>query len=219
MTKAPQREIARTASKRPPAIFVADALGLDFLNSIATPVDAEIDWIDDGDGLLAWLEQAQLVPAETLETFRAQAVPGEFDNVAAQARSLREWFRGFVRQRKGRPLTSEVLSELQPLNRLLERDEGFGRVVARDHGHASGLVFQTMRRWRSPEALLLPIGEALAKFVCEEDFSNVKACEGPACTLMFADHTRSHARRWCSMAICGNRVKQAAHRQRLKMQQ
>jgi predicted RNA-binding Zn ribbon-like protein len=219
MTKAPQREIARTASKRPPAIFVADALGLDFLNSIATPVDAEIDWIDDGDGLLAWLEQAQLVPAETLETFRAQAVPGEFDNVAAQARSLREWFRGFVRQRKGRPLTSEVLSELQPLNRLLERDEGFGRVVARDHGHASGLEFQTMRRWRSPEALLLPVGEALARFVCEEDFSHVKACEGPACTLLFADHTRGHARRWCSMAICGNRAKQAAHRSRLKMPQ
>jgi len=219
MTKAPQREIARTASKRPPAIFVADALGLDFLNSIATPVDAEIDWIDDGDGLLAWLEQAQLVPAETLETFRAQAVPGEFDNVAVQARSLREWFRGFVRQRKGRPLTSEVLSELQPLNRLLERDEGFGRVVARDHGHASGLEFQTMRRWRSPEALLLPIGEALARFVCEEDFSHVKACEGLACTLLFADHTRGHARRWCSMAICGNRAKQAAHRSRLKMQQ
>jgi predicted RNA-binding Zn ribbon-like protein len=219
MTKAPQREIARTASKRPPAIFVADALGLDFLNSIATPVDAEIDWIDDGDGLLAWLEQAQLVPAETLETFRAQAMPGEFDNVAAQARSLREWFRGFVRQRKGRSLTSEVLSELQPLNRLLERDEGFGRVVARDHGHASGLEFQAMRRWRSPEALLLPVGEALARFVCEEDFSHVKACEGPACTLLFADHTRGHARRWCSMAICGNRAKQAAHRSRLKMQQ
>jgi predicted RNA-binding Zn ribbon-like protein len=219
MTKAPQREIARTASKRPPAIFVADALGLDFLNSIATPVDAEIDWIDDGDGLLAWLEQAQLVPAETLETFRAQAMPGEFDNVAAQARSLREWFRGFVRQRKGRSLTSEVLSELQPLNRLLERDEGFGRVVARDHGHASGLEFQAMRRWRSPEALLLPVGEALARFVCEEDFSHVKACEGPACTLLFADHTRGHARRWCSMAICGNRAKQAAHRSRLKMPQ
>jgi predicted RNA-binding Zn ribbon-like protein len=180
-------------------------------------VDTEIDWIDDGDGLLAWLEQAQLVPAETLETLRA--MPGEFDNVAAQARSLREWFRGFVRQRKGRPLTAEDLGELEPLNRLLERDEGLGRIVARHHGHASGLQFQTMRRWRSPEALLLPIGEALAKFVCEEDFSNVKACEGPACTLMFADHTRGRARRWCSMAICGNRAKQAAHRHRLRMQQ
>jgi predicted RNA-binding Zn ribbon-like protein len=219
MTKAPHREIAETIAKRPPAIFVADALGLDFLNSVATPLDTPMDWIGDGDGLLAWLEQAQLAPAETLVTLRAQAMPNEFDNVAAQARSLREWFRGFVGQRKGRSLASEDLSELDPLNRLLERDEGFGQVVARVHDRASGLAFQAMRRWRSPEALLLPIGEALAKFVCEEDFSNVKACEGPACTLLFADHTRGHARRWCSMAICGNRAKQAAHRHRLKMQQ
>jgi predicted RNA-binding Zn ribbon-like protein len=72
------------------------------------------------------------------------------------------------------------------------------------------------RRWRSPESLLLPIGEALAKFVCEEDFSNVKACEGHHCTLIFADHTRGHRRRWCSTAVCGNRAKVAAHRQRLK---
>ena len=219
MTKAPHRAIAETASQRPPAIFVADTLGLDFLNSVSTPVDTEIDWIDDGVGLLAWLEQAQLVPAEALETLRAQAMPGEFDNVAAQARSFREWFRGFVRQRKGRPLTSQDLGELEPLNRLLERDEGFGRIVLHDEDRASGLKFRAMRRWRSPEALLLPIGEALAKFVCEEDFANVKACEGPACTLMFADHTRGRARRWCSMAICGNRAKQAAHRYRLKMQQ
>jgi predicted RNA-binding Zn ribbon-like protein len=218
ITKAPNREIAETGAKRPPAIFIADAVGLDFLNSVATPLDTPMDWIGDGDGLLAWLEQAQLAPAETLVTLRAQAMPNEFDNVAAQARSLREWFRGFVGQRKGRSLASEDLSELDPLNRLLERDEGFGQVVARVHDRASGLAFQAMRRWRSPEALLLPIGEALAKFVCEEDFSNVKACEGPACTLLFADHTRGHARRWCSMAICGNRAKQAAHRHRLKMQ-
>lgn len=203
---------------RPPAIFLADALGLDFLNSIATPADTQVDWIDDGDGLLAWLQQARLVPADALETLRAQAMPGEFDNVAAQARGLREWFRGFVRERKGRALTSKDLHELEPLNRLLERDEGFGRIVARDDESAGGLELRMMRRWRSPEALLLPIGEALAKLVCEEDFSHVKACEGPACTLMFADHTRGHARRWCSMAICGNRAKQAAHRHRLKAQ-
>jgi predicted RNA-binding Zn ribbon-like protein len=220
MTEIPQGDfLPRPLRRRPPAMFVADALGLDFLNSVATPVDAEVDWIDDGDGLLAWLAQAQLVPAETLEAFRAEATAQEFDEVAARARSLREWFRGFVRQHRGRRLTSEILSELAPLNRLLERDEGFGRIEVRDHGDASGLKFQTMRRWKSPEALLLPIGEALAKFVCEEDFSNVKACEGPACTLMFADHTRGRARRWCSMAICGNRAKQAAHRHRLKMQQ
>jgi predicted RNA-binding Zn ribbon-like protein len=221
MTKVSHRreQADQALSRRPPALLVADARGLDFLNSVATPVDTALDWIDDGDGLLAWLEQTQLVPAEALEALRARAMPGEFDNVAAQARGLREWFRGFVRQRKGRPLSSKDLSELEPLNRLLERDERFGQIVAHRHGHAPGLELQPMRRWRSPEALLLPIGEALAKLVCEEDFSNVKACEGPACTLMFADHTRGRARRWCSMALCGNRAKQAAHRQRLKMQQ
>jgi predicted RNA-binding Zn ribbon-like protein len=203
---------------RPPAIFLGDALALDFLNSVATPTDTEIDWIDNGDGFLAWLEQAHLIPAEVHDTLRAQAMPGEIDGVAAQARNLREWFRTFVRDRKGRSLIAEDLAALEPLNRLLERDEGFGQIVAHEHGGAAGLELRIMRRYRSPEALLLPIGEALAKFVCEEDFSNVKACEGPPCTLMFADHTRARARRWCSMALCGNRAKQAAHRNRLKKQ-
>lgn len=197
-----------------PAIFVGDTMGLDFLNSVATPVDEPIDWIADGEGFLRWLEQAGLVASETLAAMREQALPGEFDKVADQARALREWFRAFVQAHKGRPLAPEMLGELEPLNRLLERDESFGRIVAKQEG--AGLDFQPARKWRSPEALLLPIGDALARFVCTEDFSDVKACEGHACTLMFVDHTRGRRRRWCSMAMCGNRAKQAAHRHRLK---
>jgi predicted RNA-binding Zn ribbon-like protein len=204
--------------QRPPAIFVGDALGLDFLNSIATLVDTPIDWIDDGDGLLNWLEQAQLVPADALKSVRMQALPGELDAVADQARSLREWFRGFVRRHKGRPLNAKCLAQLEPLNRLLERDESFHRIVAAPKSEKRPLRFEAVRRWRTPEALLVPIGEALAQLVCTEDFSDVKACEGPACTLLFADHTRGRTRRWCSMALCGNRAKQAAHRHRLKEQ-
>jgi predicted RNA-binding Zn ribbon-like protein len=202
--------------RRPPAIFVGDAIGLDFLNSLATPVDAAVDWIEDGEGLLSWLDQARLVPADAFAGIRARALPGELDKVADQARILREWFRGFVRSHKGRPLTAEDLAHLEPLNRLLERDESFSRLVARPAGGIGLLQLETIRRWRTPEALLLPIGEALAQLVCTEDFSNVKACEGPACTLMFADHTRGRVRRWCSMAICGNRAKQAVHRRRLE---
>jgi predicted RNA-binding Zn ribbon-like protein len=96
---------------------------------------------------------------------------------------------------------------------LLERNDSFSRIVPR-LGAGNAFELEMVRRWRTPEALLLPIGEALAQLVCEEDFSQVKACEGPSCTLLFADHTRGHARRWCSMALCGNRAKQAAHRRR-----
>jgi predicted RNA-binding Zn ribbon-like protein len=56
----------------------------------------------------------------------------------------------------------------------------------------------------------------LAKLIWDEDFAQIKACEGRRCTLLFADHTRGRARRWCSMAICGNRAKVAAHRKRPK---
>ncbi|HEX5325758.1 MAG TPA: ABATE domain-containing protein [Acetobacteraceae bacterium] len=198
-------------------MFIADALALDFLNSIATPVDVPVDWLDDGEGFLAWLGQARLVPPAAVEQLRAQAMPGEFDDVAAQARSLREWFRAFVSEHKGRPLGADDFAVLGLLNRLLERDEGFSQIVTQRHRNHVTAEVQAMRRWRAPESLLLPIGEVLAKFVCEEDFSHVKACERPACTLMFADHTRGHARRWCSMSICGNRAKQAAHRRRQKM--
>ncbi len=202
----------------PPAILVGDTLGLDFLNSVATPVDTAIDWIGDGDGYLSWLQQTHLVPADVLREVRARALPGELDKVADQARNLREWFRVFVHQHKGCPLTAEALAELEPLNRLLERDESFTRITLRPASQRP-FELQALRRWRTPDALLVPVGEALARLVCTEDFSHVKACEGPTCTLLFADHTRGHARRWCSMAICGNRAKQAAHRHRLKMHQ
>jgi predicted RNA-binding Zn ribbon-like protein len=203
-------------SQQFPAIFVADCLGLDFLNSVATPVDLPIDWIDDGEGLLAWLEQSRLVPAEVLAAMRNRAMPGELDRLAAQARSLREWFREFVRERKGRPLEGADLRALAPLNLLLARDEGFSKIATHGRGASGLLNLERSRRWTSPESLLLPIGEILAKLVCEENFAHVKACEGPTCTLMFADHTRGHGRRWCSMSACGNRAKQAAHRTRAK---
>jgi predicted RNA-binding Zn ribbon-like protein len=200
----------------PPAIFVADSPGLDFLNSIATPVDTPVDWIDSGAGLLRWLAQAQLVPGEVLTKVRSQATARELDKVAAEARHLREWFRTFVMQHKGKPLQAAALRGLKPLNRLLERDEAFSQVMPGGPAGERALELKTLRRWRTPESLLLPIGAALARFVVTEDFSDIKACEGPACTLLFADHTRGKARRWCSMAICGNRAKQAAHRNRMK---
>ncbi|MGH6861560.1 MAG: CGNR zinc finger domain-containing protein [Phyllobacterium sp.] len=201
--------------KNSPAILVGDTLGLDFLNSVATPAaNMPVDWIKDGDGLLRWLEQAKMVPRETLDAIRSQAATGELDKVADEAGKLREWFRTFVLKYKGKPLPAGAIAELEPINRLLEHDEAYGRIVPQKHG--KGLELRFMRKWRSSEALLLPIGEALGRFLCTEDFSNVKACEGPHCTLLFVDHTRGHRRRWCSMALCGNRAKQAAHRNRLR---
>jgi predicted RNA-binding Zn ribbon-like protein len=151
-----------------------------------------------------------------LKEMRSQSRPDELDKVAEQARNLREWFRSFVEKERGRPLTRDDFRKLERLNRLLERDECFSQIVPATSQEGSAFELRVMREWRSPEALLLPIAEALARFVCSENFTYVRACQGPTCTLFFADRTRGRARRWCSMSICGNRAKQAAHRQRTK---
>ena len=211
------------AEQLPPAILVADAPALDFLNTVAVPVDNRVEWIGTGEGLISWLQSTDLVPAEVIANLRKTAVPGELDTVASQARKLREWFREFVTAHKGKPLKPKALRDLGPLNNILARDEEFGQVVARETagkrsaqevGTLSGLAWDVRRRWRSPDALLFPIAKAMAQLICEDDFTQVKACEGAHCTLMFIDRTRGHARRWCSMSVCGNRAKQAAHRER-----
>ena len=203
---------------RPAPYFIADATALDFLNTVATPVDTTFDWLESGEDLLEWLQTSQLVPGEILGSMRRTALPGELDAVAAQARSLREWFRGFVRQHKGKRLRPEALKELAPLNRILERDQEFGQIVKRERGQdgatESGLIWRPARRWQTPDSLLLPIAKSMAELVSNDDFTHVKACEGAACTLLFLDRTHGRARRWCSMAMCGNRAKQAAHRKR-----
>ena len=130
---------------RPPANFIADSAGLDFLNSIATPIDTPVDWLDSGDGLVAWLAQANLVPALALNALSQRAAPGELDKVAGRARVLREWFRGFVRKHMGRPLTAAAIDDLGSLNELLDRDEMFTRVGKRRDSDGPRLELHTMR--------------------------------------------------------------------------
>jgi len=193
-----------------PALFVADATGLDFLNSIATPIDTPVDWIADGAGLLAWLRQSQLVPPAILDRVEKEATAKALDAVAAQARELREWLRRFVMKYKGCPLSIRNAQELEPLNLLLRQDQSFRQLVI----GKEGIQLEAQRRWISPSTLLIPVAEAIARMISEEDFTHIKVCEGHACTLIFADHTRARSRRWCIMGVCGNRAKVSAHRKR-----
>jgi len=199
-------EPAATTPSTPP-FLVGDHPAMDFINSHATPDGVPAEWLATGTALLNWLEQAEFIDAATAARFRGAA---QLDVVAKGARALREWLRAFVQRHAGRPLTVEAEAELGPLNLLLAGDKSYARVV----GGPGGLVLNRLRHWETPEALLQPIAAAIADLVCNADFRLIRACEGHDCTLMFLDRTKAHARRWCSMALCGNRAKAAAHRAR-----
>ncbi len=44
----------------------------------------------------------------------------------------------------------------------------------------------------------------------------IRACAHEACILHFFDTSRNGTRRWCSMAVCGNRAKASRHYARTK---
>ncbi len=209
---------------RPEPFFIADAPALDFLNSIAVPVDTVVEWLASGEDLLVWMETGGLLSGEVAKSMRRKTSRTELDKVASEARALREWFRSFVDRHRGAPLKPRALHELDRLNRLLGRDRAFTQIVPRpgsrdDHRHKEPgppFLLQRQRHWTTASDLLIPIAEIMAEFVCTADFADIKACEGPICSLLFMDRTRGRARRWCSMAVCGNRAKQAAHRERLQ---
>ncbi|MEV6867024.1 CGNR zinc finger domain-containing protein [Streptosporangium subroseum] len=44
----------------------------------------------------------------------------------------------------------------------------------------------------------------------------LRACANPECTLFLLDRSHANRARWCSMAICGNRMKARRHHERTR---
>lgn len=209
----------------PPAIFIGGVPALDFLNSIATPVDEIVEWIGNGIDFLSWMKQAGHLTDDDIKTIKSTLSRAQLDDAANEARALRDWFRAFVYKHKGKPLKRQALDQIDPLNRLLEADAVFWELVPSESTRVQSKIegalptlfhLRPRRRWREPNSLLFPLAEEIAKFICSADFRHVKACEGSGCTLLFLDQTRRHGRRWCIMSVCGNRAKAAAFAARAK---
>jgi hypothetical protein len=68
----------------PPPIFIADALGLDFINTRAVPVDTEVEWIGSGEDFVGWMQTAELVPAEVVAALRKGIGQGSLQGPEAE---------------------------------------------------------------------------------------------------------------------------------------
>ena len=204
----------------PPAFLIAESPALDFLNTVAKPADIEYEWLDSTGHLLGWLQQSGLVSDEEVKKFCQTSWLDAHSEQARQARELRDWFRGFVENYAGKPLEVSALSALDPINKILSSNDCYFQIQTQNRPKdeagkkpADGLFNLTkIRRWQKTEDLLLPIAEAIADLVCHVDWSLIKQCGGPTCTLWFVDVSKNRKRRWCTMAICGNRAKAAKHR-------
>lgn len=198
----------------PPPMRVGDHLALDFLNSIAAPRGAPIEWLENGHNLLTWLTDVGALDATSAERLAAFEPSSRLEEVAVEARALREFFRDLVARMKAGGRKAVSVEDVERLNAVLERDSRFERMERDRDGQR--LLLVTDRPWREPAEVLMLIAAAMADVVCDIDLDLLRRCENPLCTLWFYDRTKGHRRRWCSQAVCGNRAKAAAHRARAK---
>lgn len=181
------------------APMLGDHLAMDLLNTEARDEGLAVDfWQSDAD-VLQWLARYDIAPAADGQAL----ADGELLNQAKALRAL------------ARRLVSAVKQQQQPdsseLNQYLQHFYSVPKLSVDADGklHLSRNACLDMLG-----SLLGPVAEAVAQLLVEGDFALVRQCEHPDCVLWFYDRTKAHKRRWCSMALCGNRHKAAQFRKR-----
>ncbi len=179
--------------------FVAGHPALDFVNTEAVADGEPVDLLADEEDLLRWLSESGLAtPAESRKPWLRQA-----KELRASLRRL------FLRLAEGKKLRSSDLSGI---------DDALGSIEGTPHLDLRAGQPRLQFRPSQPVTPPFLIARAAAEFLAGADLSLIRRCEGSDCVLIFYDTTKSHTRRWCSMAGCGNRAKAAAHYARVRGQ-
>lgn len=185
--------------------FISGTLWLDFVNSRMADRGRPVETLQDPASLRAWLEASGIAGARPPDRIPA----GEADPADAALLRRALEFRGALHAIalaliENRPVESEAIGEL---NEVLATVSRHHRIVASDEGTFDRLDITTTHGAMS---LLAPIAESASEWLAKGDRALLRRCGNPKCVLLFLDTTRNHQRRWCSMAICGNRMKAAA---------
>jgi len=188
-------------------LFVGNHLALDLLNTRIIPDQTSVELLPDTAALEKWLMAAGLVTsAKSKGLVRRWRDSEEARRFLKELRGFRERLRAAVIQHEaGATISDRFLAEL---NRLLV--EYPTRIAV----SAKGGKLQREARFEpsTPREVWAPIIAATADLLTEAEPSRVRKCE--SCIMHFYDVSKKSSRRWCSMNICGNRVKVAACKQR-----
>jgi len=190
-------------------VGLADHPALELLNTVAEPAPGRtVEFIATGPDYLSWLAEAALVDGNDLDAIRNAFSAADFEAAAVAARDLREALRGAVASWSSGTPGKSLTRAIERLNAIMAVDDRFSQL----HADERNATLHDHRRWHDPAQLLIPPALAWANLLVEGDRSLVRRCEG--CTIWFYDRTKAHRRRWCSMALCGNREKARRHRSR-----
>ena len=179
-------------------------LAVDFANAPSYPGTPckRLSW----EQLITFLEAARIVSHDRGQSLLSlpQSDPAAAGILLATATrlrdALRQMFSALVRNSGFAPEWT------LPVNEILKITEGHDELVQTE----DGWKLEFIAREGGWEWLLAAIARSAAEILTEGPAARLSECANPSCGLLFCDTSRTHRRRWCSMAICGNRHKVAS---------
>lgn len=190
---------------------VGGDLCLDYVNTVDTWQRPDrVDYLSDYRALVAWAARAGALPtsrAERLLDGAATRQP-QAQRVHVRAVALRDALFHVLapgERRSVEPWLEIVNEELESAMRAL-------RLRPAQSGYE--LVSTTGDEL---DQMLWPVLRAATQLATSPGLGRVRSCPGEACGWLFLDTSKAGRRRWCSMAICGNRMKTKRHRARARL--
>jgi predicted RNA-binding Zn ribbon-like protein len=193
-------------------LFVGNQLALDFLNTKPILESEPQDLLANAAALERWLIASGIVASPKnralVRTWRDSRQAKAF---VRKLIAFRERLRTAVLRVESGSLPEDAfVAEIDML--LKEHPQ---RTSLRKEG--SKVVRHVFFEPRTPEDVWAPIIAATAELFSQVEPSRIRQCESQSCVVHFYDTSRKGSRRWCSMNICGNKLKVAAYQRRRRL--
>jgi predicted RNA-binding Zn ribbon-like protein len=192
----------------PDPLLLGGRLAIDFANMPSYPGAPayHLSWEE----LVVFLQTSRIVSAERGSSLLV--LSGTEPDAAQSLLSRSTRLRDALRKAFGAIVRSEEIARewAEPINQILRITEGHDELVL----NATSWKMEFQAREGGLDWLLAAIARSAAEIIVEGAQSRLRICANPACGLFFSDNSRTHRRRWCSMAICGNRHKVASFARR-----
>ena len=191
---------------------MGNQLALDFLNTRPVPAGEPVELLPDFKALLEWFREANLLTSEeAVDMQKRWGHSSRAGKTMREVQELREKLRlEIVRWEGGEAVHPAMIQEL---NQLMARHP----MRTKLERMSNGLVTNTWFEAREPEDLLAPLVDSAARLFTVADRGRVRKCAH--CVAHFQDTSKKGTRRWCSMELCGNRLKVAAYGARHRSRQ
>jgi predicted RNA-binding Zn ribbon-like protein len=163
------------------------------VQSFVNTVDLENkrEWLADPAALAAWAREQELVSTKT--TFTSSDLD--------QAVELREAFRALLAANRDRRRDAAALALLTETARAAQLAVVFVGETPKLEPAARGI-----------EGLCGQLVSVAVTAMLDGSWERLKACRN--CRWAFFDESKNRSAHWCSMALCGNRLKTRAYRRR-----